>query len=221
MSGAAAAEDWLSLPREKRVAIVEAMIAKKMSRSQIGEALGVSRNTICGFCARNGLASGQPAKTPAPKGAEPGYGRMRPKNDRSAAGGHATRKRAPVTLAGEGARKDLPVRAHEAAGTRPFPSVSRRVPDPEPGKPQRDTSVVTAGETALSPPPGGVGFFDLKAEHCRWPLWGHVSRPPLAEMRFCGAPVVAGTSWCRACGLKLTAPTPGLIRRRAEAAMAA
>lgn len=237
VSGAEAWRPWAEMSPPERIRAIEALIARGCTSTVIANQLETTRNAICGCCARNGLTlPGVQVDGPV--------NLARPKNERSASGGHATRKKAGVTLAGpRGGREEVkrsgagpdagetaaeatcqavtagetaphsPERAHEAAGTRPFPSVSRRVPEAEPGKQQRDTSVVTAGETAPFFAAEGVGFFDLKEQHCRRPLWGPV-RPKLDELRYCGARAVVGTSYCRACTPRLTAPTPGLIRQR-------
>ena len=204
---------WAEMSPAERIAAITALIARGCTATVIANQLETTRNAICGCCDRNGLTlPGKPVRGPV--------NLARPKNERSAAGGHATRKAAGVTLAGPlggpAEDQDSPERAHEAAGTRPFPSVSRQVPEVEPGEPQRNTSVVTAGETATIRLDEGVGFFDLRDIHCRRPLWGPV-RPRVDELRYCGARVVAGTSYCRACGPRLTAPTPGLIRQRTRA----
>ena len=68
----------------------------------------------------------------------------------------------------------------------------------------------------------GIGFFDLKDRHCRFPLWPHAAKPVAAEQLYCGAPVRAeGESWCAACAARVMtpyamarqAPRPSQLRR--------
>jgi GcrA cell cycle regulator len=45
----------------------------------------------------------------------------------------------------------------------------------------------------LEPPPSNpVALFDLKPEHCRWPLWND----DVAEKLFCGAVKADGSAYC-------------------------
>jgi hypothetical protein len=172
-------------PEARRAAVVP-LIAQGCTAAGIATKLGASRSAVIGFCSRQGLT------LPGKSGGRVNL--SRPKNERSAAGGHATRKKAGVTLANHAARPSVAGGADFAAAI---------------------AVVAAAPVDALAPPPaGGVGFFALTDRHCRRPLWPDGPPPALAEMVFCGARAVVGGAYCPACAPRLTAPTPGLIRQR-------
>lgn len=72
---------------------------------------------------------------------------------------------------------------------------------PAPSRPARAAAAATGPARprgGQKPPPhlAGVALLDLKAEHCRAPLWGN-ERPDAAALRFCGRRVAAtGASYC-------------------------
>lgn len=49
----------------------------------------------------------------------------------------------------------------------------------------------------ISYTPLRVGFFDLQAHHCRWPLWQ--ADIPISEKQFCGRPAKVGSTYCTHC----------------------
>lgn len=49
-----------------------------------------------------------------------------------------------------------------------------------------------------------VSFFDLRAEHCRWPLWK--ADAPISEKQFCGRPANIGRPYCTHCEGLAVAP---------------
>ena len=51
-------------------------------------------------------------------------------------------------------------------------------------------------------------LFDLKAGQCRRPLWGNEATD-ISQKFYCGAPVVEGKSYCKACCEELFTPRAG------------
>ncbi len=82
---------------------------------------------------------------------------------------------------GEVQREKLPTRARR---------VSAQAHRQEPPKPDEFAPVIEYA-------PLRVSFFNLKAEHCRWPLWA--ADTPLSEKRFCGRPAKVGRPYCTHC----------------------
>jgi hypothetical protein len=157
---------------EERVARLKAMVAEGGSAATIAEAFGgVSRNAIIGKCHRLGL------DLPLPSGGE---------------GKRLSREARGIT----------PPRKPKAAAR---PPATRRPPPPKPAPafvpPPRPLPVEPEVDATPSrwPKPAGpeaVSADDLRAEHCRMPLWGDLARSGL----HCGKPVrTEGDSWCAAC----------------------
>jgi hypothetical protein len=200
---------WAEMDGDTRRAVVSTLLAEGHSASQIGDAVEASRNAILGFSHRNGLAGD-------------GYGHRLPKNDRSAAGGHATRKKAGVTLAGRaGPCGPAAVGSGQSAvgGDEGGADLEILPPTPEEGDPLADAGAATPLPTADCPlpPSGPIGFLALTNERCKRPLWPNGPVPKMDEQFYCGAPAVDGSSWCRACAGRLLAgaPQPAGERRRA------
>lgn len=82
---------------------------------------------------------------------------------------------------GEVQREKLPTRARR---------VSSAAIRQEPPKPDEMAPVIDYT-------PLRVSFFDLKAEHCRWPLWK--ADAPISEKQFCGRPAKIGRPYCTHC----------------------
>jgi hypothetical protein len=219
-----------------RKAAITALVGEGCTASGVAAKLSTTRNAILGFCHRNGLPFGAGAP------ATDAYGRMRPKNERSAAGGHATRKKAGVTLAGPavdrrpGADDEIPAGSHGVGADPEGPEGNTSRGSPASPEPQAVASAVgpscpassapaarpSPALRAPSPPPAGageggvagaIGFMALTDTRCKRPLWPNGAPPRLDAMLFCGAPSVAGSSWCRACAGRLLAGVPQPQRR--------
>ncbi|MFC5421974.1 GcrA family cell cycle regulator [Bosea eneae] len=157
---------------EERVARLKAMVADKATAQEIADALGgVTRPAVIGKCHRLGLQLATP------------------QGHSNAASIARNRGRTLI----EDGRAVIPVRR--------TPPVAKPAPAPMPEPVIVEPEIEPTPK--LWPKPAGpeaVTIDDLRAGHCRMPLWGDESRSGL----FCGKPVRAeGQSWCAACA-KLT-----------------
>lgn len=89
---------------------------------------------------------------------------------------------------GEVNREKLPTRARR---------VSSAQVRQEPAKPDELAPVIDYTPLRIS-------FFDLKAEHCRWPIWR--ADVPVSEKQFCGRPAKIGRPYCTHCEGLAVAP---------------
>lgn len=89
---------------------------------------------------------------------------------------------------GEVQREKLPTRARR---------VSSAAILQEPPKPDELAPVIDYTPLRLS-------FFELRAKHCRWPLWK--ADVPFSEKQFCGRPAKIGRPYCTHCEGLAVAP---------------
>jgi hypothetical protein len=59
-------------------------------------------------------------------------------------------------------------------------------------------------ENGIAPSP--IAFIAVQTDQCRYPLWPNAGDPPIAQKMVCGAPTIAGTSWCPFCLDRVHAP---------------
>lgn len=153
---------------EERVARLKAMVADKATAQEIADALGrVTRPAVIGKCHRLGLQLATP------------------QGHSNAASIARNRGR---TLIEDG---------------RPVVPARRLPPVAKPAPPPVTVSVIAEPEIEATPKlwpkpagPEAVTIDDLRARHCRMPLWGDADR----SGRYCGKLVRAeGESWCAAC----------------------
>ena len=219
MSGA---RYWREAPFADRLAAVERMLAEHRSFDVIAAALDTTRGAIAGFVHRNGLSgTARPGRIVVPKAAgSTMHVLRRPKNDRSAAGGRTRSAQVhggPVSLAGSGRDRQSAVGSGQSEeGIERV----RRAP------PKSGVDASAFFSTAHCPLPtaageAGIPFSALDAlfERCRRPLWGGAP-VPLDDKRWCGAPTVAGQSYCAGCHADLTAPPSERLRRQTGEAAA-
>jgi len=96
---------------------------------------------------------------------------------------------------GKARRLGLDHRTTANKSSRPKPIVDLRLkprprPRPQRMRPMTEEQVIEPTAVALSNP---VTLFNLKAEHCRWPLWGEDDP---AEKLFCGAVKPESSPYC-------------------------
>ncbi|MCX5495782.1 hypothetical protein OSH11_13795 [Kaistia dalseonensis] len=191
---------WKDLTRdEKRQGVIDGR-RRGLSSALIAEALGApSRNAILGVVHRiinEARADGAPSPIPPyrPTARVNGTGRAPSVAGKKLGSGPKAKNR-PAEI------------TEEAAGKRPSPSVS-----PIEGKQQRDTSCVTAGETAPLHEP--IAYLERNGTQCAWPI-GPWEGVPIAQKLFCGAPVPLGKFLSPYCSdHHRVATTPPADRRR-------
>lgn len=54
--------------------------------------------------------------------------------------------------------------------------------------------------------PSPIAFIAVQTDQCRYPLWPNLGDPPIAQKMVCGAPTIAGRSWCPFCLDRVHAP---------------
>lgn len=161
-----------------RIGRARRMLADGASYSQIGEALGVSRNSISGLVDRVGLTGRSPRRDVDRLGdAAP-----RPSASKVA----KPRAKAP-------ARAKLALRSASAARPRQSPPLApRRLPHTPAFEP------IPAGKTWELPEDAkGVSFLERRGQQCKWPVgddW-NARRYDISTLLCCGQPVGRG-SYC-------------------------
>ena len=200
---------WAEMDADGRKAAITALVGEGCTASGVAAKLSTTRNAVLGFCHRNGLPFGAAPATDA-------YGRMRPKNERSAAGGYATRKKAGVTLAGPAVgRPAVGSRQSTVGGEADEADVEVEPLASMGGCALADEGMPAPLPTAdcRLPTSGPIGFMSLTDQRCKRPLWPDGPVPRMDGQLFCGAPSVAGSSWCPACAGRLLAGAPQPQRR--------
>lgn len=183
---------WTAAEIEK----LRLMVANGLSGSQIAhEFPGASRSSILGKCHRLGL------KLLCIPGAEPLWTSTRlnqlsslyfsssPYSHKEMAAEMGVTVRQIQAGIGKLRKKEQPRDRKKTA------NMAHRVPTVAP---VRAPTLVPNAKPAptIVPPADPVGFFDLKSEHCRWPLWDHNAFPAVKDMTFCGEYHLDGSAYC-------------------------
>lgn len=161
-----------------------ALVAERLSGTEIGERMGKTRNSIIGRCHRLGLKL----------------------SSRSEPNPHLARLPSPPI-----APALPPEPAPRAARRRDDPWAGAPRP-PAPEKPHRHIPGPNAPKAAPTPPPAPreaaesrpIPFLEAGRDVCAWPLWTWPARTGFV----CGAPVKLGSSYCACHHAVAWHPTP-------------
>jgi GcrA cell cycle regulator len=118
-----------------------------------------------------------------------------------------------------GLRKEVGQQAKPVAARPPTRIAKRSVPRPAARPAAAAAAPVSTVASAAAPPAGGVHLFALREDLCRRPLFGDRRHLDVSALRFCGAAVAPGSSWCPACRPRMIAGKAQVSRRILEQTM--
>ncbi|MEW5422681.1 GcrA family cell cycle regulator [Amorphus sp. 3PC139-8] len=221
----AQADRWSAMTPDEKIAAVRPLFRQGWSSGRIAAELSatldskISRGAVVGLISRNrsvfgGGARGGNRRSAAPKKSAARSAILKSRSvaaDRQppkppaateAPTPHGEVARGGVsglrTSGSSSSRSDLPSSAPDFCSSRS--DLRSSAPDFCSSRSDLPSSAPLDGSrSGLCPssPLGGVSFFDLTHAMCRFPLWGDGPTPPLADMRFCGAPTQnSKLSWC-------------------------
>lgn len=160
---------------------------KDMTAAKIAVELGCTRNAVCGFCDRHRI------RLPGKPGAKP--------------------KASADAKADVAKRRKKHTRKQKSAPTQ---ATAKPKPKTKPAVPMPDIRPTGAAEVIVFEAPPcqmfaprrthkRVGFWDVKPNQCRFPLWGN-KRIPINQKFFCGNDTQEGKSFCPGCAVTVYKP---------------